>query len=76
MSGRNLARILGKELARLAPRYATLCQEHPPLAAHPTLASLVDRLTDPKRNQSTAAQRERSEMLDLLRPSRRPRSPS
>jgi hypothetical protein len=66
MSGRNLARILGKELARLAPRYATLCQEHPPLAAHPTLASLVDRLTDPKRNQSTAAQRERSEMLAAI----------
>jgi hypothetical protein len=62
----NLARLLHQELARLAPRYASLSVEHAPLVAYPTLASLVDRLTDPKKNKSRAAQRERSELLSSI----------
>jgi hypothetical protein len=63
---RNLARLLKKELERLAPRYASLSVEHAPLVAYPTLASLVGRLTDPKKNNSLAAQHERSELLSVV----------
>ena len=63
MSTSNLARILQEELDRLAPRYASVCAQHAPLSAYPTLAALVSRLTDPKKNKSEASQRERSELL-------------
>jgi hypothetical protein len=63
---RNLARLLKTELERLAPRYASLSVEHAPLVAYPTLASLVGRITDPKKNKSRAAQRERSELLSAV----------
>jgi len=66
MSGRTLARILSKEMERLAPRYASLSVEHAPLSAYPTLASLVGRLTDREKNKSRAAQRERSELLAVI----------
>jgi hypothetical protein len=66
MSRINLARLLNRELERLAPRYAALSTEHAPLAAYPSLASLVDRLTYPKKNKSRAAQRERSELLAVI----------
>jgi hypothetical protein len=63
---RNLARLLRTELERLAPRYASLSVEHAPLVAYPTLASLLGRITDPKKNKSRAAQRERSELLSAV----------
>jgi hypothetical protein len=63
MSRSHLARILEEELKHLAPRYAFVCVEHAQLSAYPTLASLVDRLTDRDKNKSLAAQRERSELL-------------
>jgi hypothetical protein len=66
MSRSNLARLLGTELERLAPRYASLSVEHAPLVAYPTLASLVSRLTDRETNKSRAAQRERSELLSAV----------
>jgi hypothetical protein len=66
MSRSNLARILDEELGRLAPRYASVCVEHARLSAYPTLASLVDRLTDRKKNKSRAAQCERSELLAVV----------
>jgi hypothetical protein len=66
MSRTNLARLLHRELERLAPRYASLSVEHAPLSTYPTLASLVDRLTDPKKNKSRTAQRERSELLSAI----------
>ena len=72
MSTTSLARLLDQELDRLAPRYASVHGEHARLAPYPTLASLVDRLTEPKKNKSAEAQRERSE---LSRPSSAPSSP-
>jgi hypothetical protein len=63
MSRSNLARILDEELKRLAPSYVSACIDHAPLSPYPTLASLVDRLTDREKNKSSAAQRERSELL-------------
>ncbi len=63
MSTRSLANILEQELDRLAPRYASLCTQHPPLSAYPTLPALVSRFTDPKKNQSAMAQCERSELI-------------
>jgi len=59
----NLAALLAQELVRFAPRYASRCAEHPPLAAYPTFPALVDRLVDPKKNKSHAGQRERAPML-------------
>jgi hypothetical protein len=63
MSTRTLALILQQELERLAPRYASLCTQHPPLSAYPTLPALVTRLADPEKNRSEAAKRERSVLL-------------
>ncbi len=63
MSSRTLALILQQELDRLAPRYASLCAQHPPLSAYPTLPALVFRLADKDRNKSEAAKRERSVLL-------------
>ena len=66
MSTTSLARLLDQELDRLAPRYAAVHVEHARLAPYPTLASLVDRLTEPKKNQSDAAQRDRSELIATI----------
>jgi hypothetical protein len=66
MSRSNLARILDEELKRLAPSYVSACIDHAPLSPYPTLASLVDRLTDREKNKSHAAQRERSELLAVV----------
>jgi hypothetical protein len=60
---RSLARLVHEDLERFAPRYASLCLDHAPLSAYPTIASLVFRLTDRKKNKSRAAQRERSRLL-------------
>jgi hypothetical protein len=63
MSTTTLALILQQELDRLAPRYASLCTQHPPLSAFPTLPALVSRLADPEKNRSEASKRERSVLL-------------
>jgi hypothetical protein len=63
MKMRNLALLVDIELARLAPRYASVHVDHPPLSAYPTLALLVDRLTNPDKNKARAARIERSKIL-------------
>ena len=66
MSRSNFARSVDQELARLAPRYASVHADHAQLSPYPTLASLVDRLTAPEQNKSREAQRERSELLAVV----------
>jgi hypothetical protein len=63
MSTRTLALILEQELDRLAPRYASVCAQHPPLSAYPALPALVSRLADPEENKSEASKQERSVLL-------------